>query len=218
MSTEIDNVEYIDKLDEVLAITKVKANALEPWLEKAVAARLQRSTLEGVFMGIGLAVRLHFTREYDPSKGWTAAARRWWSALTSEQQQELVKAYRLHAEKVKRGYELMDSDTLFNKLYEPKGSSKEFKASVMAELFELREDLENLGLILHLNGAWTGSLEALRKHVDNEGKIRMTQFGDIDCMSAVWLVDWRSAIAWQEPDAWWVLDVENAHIEVNDVS
>jgi hypothetical protein len=218
MSTEIDNVEYIDKLDEVLSISKVKANALEPWLEKAVAARLQRGTLEGVFMGIGLAVRLHFTREYNPNKGWTAAARRWWGALSGDQQLELVKAYRLQAEKVKRGYELMDSDTLFNKLYEPKGSTKEFKASVMGELFELREDLENLGNILRLNGAWTEALADLREHVDDEGACRLTQFGEIDCMSAVWLVDWRSSVSWQEPDAWWILDVENAHIEVDDVS
>lgn len=216
MSLELDNVEYIDKLDEVLSISKVKANALEPWLEKAVADRMQRSTLEGVFMGIGLAGRLHFTRENDPDKGWSEAARRWWSALTSEQQQELVKFYRLQAEKVKRGYELLDSDTLFNKLYEPKGSSKEFKASVMSELFELREDLENLGVVLRLNGAWTESLGALRKHVDDEGTCRLTQFGEIDCMSAVWLVDWRSTVSWQEPDAWWVLDVENADVEVND--
>lgn len=175
------------------------APKIDEWLNVAIQERLDRHSLEGVFAAAGLLYRYHTEVVV------TSMVRRWYAGLNEEQRSGLVVAFREQAELVKRSYELLDAEHLFERLYYSEDES--FRMQFLTELHEVREDLENLAVVLQLNKVYSDFLKSLREVVDKEGACRLTQLGEIVAETNVhWCWQWRSELSWREPYAWWAFE------------
>ena len=193
---EIEQTDWDGYIAEIESV-----NSIMPyWMKEAVDARLSAQNLQSLFASAGLVAR------YWPNSRWPGLVKKWFGSLNLEQQNFIETAFRQQAELVKRSYELLDADSIFEQLYTP-GGHWAFRHQFMKEMHEVREDLESLAEVLKLNGRYSDFLKDIHETVNDEGTMRMTQFGEIVCETdSDWHWEWRESLHTLDKYAWWAFE------------